>query len=532
MPPLSCAPASNCGGSLNVIDQVLPARSPQSPAVFCGSGAISHGELKQQVDRCGHWLLSTGARKGDRVGILAENGVFSVEAYLGIIRAGLVAVPLQTETSPPGLSQIVRDAGIGLVLASRRQAARWAPEEQRLGVRIAPESVLDAEGLAASGPWPEIEPARDLAALLYTSGSTGAPKGVMVTHRNIETNTRDIVSYLDLRSDDRVMVVLPLHYCYALSLLHTHLAVGGSLVINNQFQYPEQVVRELQSRECTGLAGVPSTFQILLRRSRFRQTPFPALRWLQQAGGKLPNAFIQEILAAFPRVRFFTMYGQTEATARLSYLPPDRLNDKLGSVGRGLPSTRLEVIHEDGRPVAPGSNEIGEIVATGDNITLGYWKDLVETAKYFRNGKLHTGDLARVDAEGFIYIVEREREMIKSGGNRVGAKEVEEVIAEIADVVEVAVIGIPHEVLGEAIAAFVVPARSAQIDAARILEHCARRLPVFKRPETVTFLTDLPHNSSGKVMKQELRRRTLAGQGNKNSMPEAGLQSRLAGSVS
>ncbi len=296
-------------------------------------------------------------------------------------------------------------------------------------------------------PLPDVNP-DDLAALMFTSGSTGEPKGVMVTHRNIACNTRDIVEYLELSSSDRALVILPFYYCFGLSVLHTHLAVGASVVIHNQFMYPERALQVLKERACTGLAGVPSTYQILLRRSRFKGSQFPSLRWLQQAGGKLPNACIREIAESFSQVRFFVMYGQTEATARLSYLPPDRIHDKLGSIGRGLPSTRLEVLGTDGRPVRPGSDEVGEIVASGENITRGYWNDPGETAKYFRGGKLYTGDLARVDADGFIYVVERERDIIKSGGNRISAKEVEDAIAELQDVIEVAVVGASHQILG------------------------------------------------------------------------------------
>jgi long-chain acyl-CoA synthetase len=303
-----------------------------------------------------------------------------------------------------------------------------------------------------------------------------------------------------------VMVVLPFHYCFGASLLHTHLMAGGCVVLNNDFKlFPEEVLQELQKKECTGLAGVPSTYQILLRKSRFRELPFPALRWFQQAGGKLPNPFIAEILGSFPRVRYFLMYGQTEATARLSYLPPDQLQNKLGSIGRGLPSTRLEVLKADGTPVTPGAEESGEIVAAGDNIALGYWNDPEETAKYFKHGKLYTGDIARVDRDGFIFIVEREREMIKSGGNRVSAKEVEDVIAELPQVVEVAVLGAPHELLGEAINAFVVVSRDATITPHDVEAHCRKRLPSFKAPEKVTFLPNLPHNGSGKVLKPKLR---------------------------
>jgi long-chain acyl-CoA synthetase len=199
------------------------------------------------------------------------------------------------------------------------------------------------------------------------------------------------------------------------------------------------------------------------------------------------------------------MYGQTEATARLSYLPPERLADKLGSIGKGLPSTRLEVLKPDGTPATPGSNEIGEIVAAGNNITLGYWNDPEETAKFFKNGRLHTGDIARVDSDGYIFIVERERDMIKSGGNRVSAKEIEDVIAELPDVIEVAVLGVPHELLGEAIQAFIVTGAGSKMTSDAVQAHCRKRLPAFKTPEGVAFLKNMPHNSAGKILKQKIK---------------------------
>jgi acyl-CoA synthetase (AMP-forming)/AMP-acid ligase II len=204
------------------------------------------------------------------------------------------------------------------------------------------------------------------------------------------------------------------------------------------------------------------------------------------------------------------MYGQTEATARLSYLPPERLTDKLGSIGKGLQSTQLDVLHPDGTPVRPGSEEIGEIVANGDNITLGYWNDRQETEKFFRNGKLHTGDLASIDSDGFIYIVEREREMIKSGGNRVSAKEIEDVIAEMSEVVEVAIVGAPHEILGEAIVAFVVATQVADAPKPSVLEHCRRSLPPYKVPEAIVYLRRLPHSDAGKVVKANLKQMAIA----------------------
>jgi acyl-CoA synthetase (AMP-forming)/AMP-acid ligase II len=491
---------------MNIAETILSAGDDAALALFYRDTALTYRELRQAVGRLANGLLARGHVKGDRIGLWSENSPFFVTAYLATIRAGLVTVPFQTDLSRETFEKIIRDAGIKEMFVSKRffnSLRSWA---EKAGVTLLTEPGLEPMTGESVIRMPEIDARRDLAALMFTSGSTGVPKGVMVSHRNIECNTRDIISYLGLTPKDRGMVVLPFHYCFGISLLHTHLLAGASVVLNNGFKlYPEEVLQEMQQRECTGLAGVPSTYQILLRKSRFREFTFPAMRWFQQAGGKLSNPYISEILVAFPAVRFFLMYGQTEATARLSYLPPERLGDKLGSIGKGLPSLRLDVLKPDGTPVSRGSNETGEIVAAGDNITLGYWNDLAETVKYFRNGRLHTGDIARVDSDGFIFVVERERELIKSGGNRVSAKEVEDVIAELPEVVEVAVLGAPHELLGEAIKAFVVMAPGATITPGAVEAYCRKRLPAFKSPEEILFLKTMPHNGSGKILKPKLR---------------------------
>jgi acyl-CoA synthetase (AMP-forming)/AMP-acid ligase II len=466
---------------------------------------ITYGELRASVQAVAAWIRTGGHEPGSRIGILADNGAFFVSVYLGAIHAGMVAVPMNTGESPETLSRLLRQAGVSLLIASRKRTDGL--NSTALECPIADEGFF--KSVSGNATPAELNGGADLAALMFTSGSTGDPRAVMVTHRNIECNTADITSYLGLTSADKALLVLPLHYCFGLSVLHTHLLAGACVVFNNHFQYAESVLQDLAKHECTNFAGVPSTFQFLLRKSRLKSASLPRLRLLQQAGGRLPNPLIEELVEALPHARFITMYGQTEATARLSFLPPERLRDKLGSIGQGLPSTRLQVLKPDGQPVSPGSEEIGEIVASGDNICAGYWNDPDESARYFRDGRLFTGDLARVDADGFIHIVDRERDMIKSGGNRVSSREVEDVIASHPEVVEVAVVGVPHEWLGEAIEAFIVAKQDARLDAEAIRSLCRATLPPHKVPEAVHFLSDLPHNSSGKVIKRDLRK--LAG---------------------
>jgi len=427
---------------------------------------------------------------------------------LGAIRAGLCVVPFQVDCGRESFARVATSTGMRHVFVSRRFLGRAEPWAGPLGLELLAESPDPPPSQALQPPLPPIDPKRDLAAVMFTSGSTGQEKGVMLTHHNLACNTRDILGYLGLSSEDRVMVVLPFYYCYGASLLHTHLMAGASLVLNNRFMFPVKVLDEMVEKRCTGLAGVPSTFQILLRKANFAERRFPNLRWLQQAGGKLPNRFLREIRRAMPDVRLFVMYGQTEATARLSYLPPEKLDDKLGAigrVGRTLPHTRLAVVRPDGAPVELGSDEPGEIVASGENIAPGYWDDPEETRRYFREGRLWTGDLARVDKDGYIFVAGRARDFIKSMGNRVGPGEIEGVIAGMDEVVEVAVVGVPDDVWGEAVKAYIVPTRPGVLSAHDVRRHCLKRLPNYKIPYYVEFLARLPKTAHGKVAKERLR---------------------------
>ena len=271
-----------------------------------------------------------------------------------------------------------------------------------------------------------------------------------------------------------------------------------------EIKYPETVIQRMIETRCTGFAGVPSHFQILLRNSSLRKKQFPDLRYVQQAGGNLASTFIRELKEALPNTQVFIMYGQTEATARLSSLPPESLGSKLGSIGKGIPGVTLRVLNDEGREVRPG--EVGEIVAEGANVTLGYWRAPQESEEMFRNGALYTGDLAKVDEDGFIYMVDRAKDFLKCRGEKVSCRQIEEVLLEFDELVEAAVIGIPDDVLGEAVKAFVVP-RARETDGLqeRVASFCKNRMPPHHLPKQIFVLPSLPKTSSGKVMKTTLK---------------------------
>jgi acyl-CoA synthetase (AMP-forming)/AMP-acid ligase II len=346
---------------------------------------------------------------------------------------------------------------------------------------------------------------QDLAAIIYTSGSTGEPRGVMLTHRNLVSNARSIAQYLRLTAADRVMCVLPFYYVYGLSLLHTHLLAGGSIVIDNRLAYPNVVVQGMRDHQVTGLSGVPSTFVLLLERSDLGQTDLPHLRYLTQAGGAMPVGRLLELRKRLPGVPVYVMYGATEAAARLTYLEPAMLESKLGSIGRSIPNVAVTILREDGSPASAG--EVGELVARGSNISCGYWNAPDETAIRFGPQGYRTGDLGYMDDDGYLFLTGRRHDMIKTGAHRVGPREIEDVLCAHPDVIEAAVVGAPDDILGEIPVAFVSVRHASGLEPAALRNFCAPRLAAHKIPARWHFVPELPKTGAGKVDKVSLRDR-------------------------
>ena len=350
----------------------------------------------------------------------------------------------------------------------------------------------------------------DMCSIIFTSGLTGRPKGVVLSHTNIVSNTHAICEYLKLTSNDIQMVVLPFFYVMGKSLLNTHFALGGQVVINNQFAYPAAVVQQLVSEKVTGFSGVPSTFAYLLYRSpleKYREE-LTHLRYCSQAGGAMPRYLKTELRRVLPpHVEIYLMYGATEAAARLSYLEPGDFDDKLDSIGKPVRGVRLRVLNAQGEEAAVG--QLGELVASGPNIMQGYWKDSLCTANVLDSKGYHTGDIGYQDLDGFFYVVGRKDGQLKIGGHRINPEEVEDVLMESGLLLEVAVIGVPDRILGTKLYALGV-AKSDRCFEEKIIAFAAKRLPRHKVPTRVQILPQLPKNWSNKIDRRECERLVMA----------------------
>ncbi len=487
---------------MNAVDFFLDHRvAADHPFLLGSNDACSYGDLKRRVAGFRKYL-DVHLPENEKIILLTANSMFFIVPYLAIMQSRRVVIPLNPAIDEETFKEIVAQTQARYVIASRLVRNRLNLSDFNLiDESIVTQTDATDQDFSDYVHAKYTEP-NTLAQIIFTSGSTAKPKGVMISHKNLIVNTQSIIDYLHLTDRDIMEVVLPFYYCYGLSLLHTHMRVGASLVLNNNFALIGGVINDLNKFHCTGFAGVPSHYQILLRKNQlFHNTAFPSLRYVTQAGGKLHDVFIHEFRQALPQVNFYVMYGQTEATARLSYLDPDFVDSKTKSIGKGIPGVELKVVDEHGLPASVG--EVGEIVARGGNIMLGYWHDEVETNVTIRDNWLYTGDLGYYDEDRFIFLTSRKKEIIKVGGNRVSPKEIEEVIVSMPGVVDCSIVAIPHNLLGEAIRAVVVVGDSGfTLSASDVQAFCASRLVAYKVPVEVEISSQMSVSSSGKKVKQ------------------------------
>lgn len=521
--------------SITLVHQFLERSAglyPDKVAIIHGKVRETYSQINTRADNIANYLLSIGVKKGDRIALLMENCVEYVISYYGIMKSGAVAVPLNSDLKPEGLRYAIEDLEAKILISNKRfEKLISASNLHELGLThlilksphdlpsslfhlpsISFDSVASPQlsalssdlSVDSSSPYalcamPNAPLPSDLASIIYTSGSTGGPKGVMLTHRNIVDNVSSICQYLRLTDKDIQMCVLPFFYVMGKSLLNTHVAVGGTVVINNQFAFPASVLKEMIAEKVTGFSGVPSTFAYLLHRSPLASSrdKLTSLRYVSQAGGHMSRAVKEELRRVLPsHIEIFVMYGATEAAARLSYLEPSHFSDKVESIGKAIPGVELKVLSDKGETVAIG--EIGELVARGTNIMGGYWRRSEASEKALADGWYHTGDQAYMDEEGFFFVVGRQDDLLKVGGHRLSPVEIEDILMEAGILVEAVVVGVPDELLGNKLSVLAVPANN-DCSENKILGYCADRLPKYKVPSEVRFAKNLPKKVSGKI---------------------------------
>jgi acyl-CoA synthetase (AMP-forming)/AMP-acid ligase II len=531
-------------------------RFPDKVALIHKGERVTYREINERANRVAVLLQAKGIERGDRVAIFLDNSVESVISLFGILKADAVFLMLSAQLKTRKLIYILNDCkASGLIIHTDKldiirghfgslpsvKCTVLVGNNEKLSSTDCPNPVTWRElenvrvpktlppGPYALGPTPcalhpapcsfnpapyTLRPAPshnidlDLATIIYTSGSTGNPKGVMLTHLNMMSAATSITTYLGNVPEDVIINVLPLSFDYGLYQVLTTFKFGGTIVLERSFAYPYEAIKQMVKERVTGFPGVPTIFAILLQMEDLGRYDLNCLRYITNTAAALPIEHIQKLRKVFPQAKLYSMYGLTECK-RVSYLPPEELDRCPGSVGRGMPNEEVWIVDENGNRV--GSGVVGELVVRGSNVMRGYWGDPETTDKVLRSGPLpgekvlYTGDLFKTDEEGFLYFVGRKDDMIKTRGERVSPKEVENAIYGLESIGEVAVIPVADDILGQAIKAFVVPRNGFVLSEKDVLKHCKKELEELAIPKYVEFRNVLPKNPSGKIDKLKLK---------------------------
>jgi long-chain acyl-CoA synthetase len=493
-------------------------RLPEKLALVAGDERMSYGELALRVDALTCLLQARGVRRGDRVALFLENSIEFAVAVHAVLKAGAVFVPISALTKADKLAYMLGDTRASVLLTQAHLADVWRDAIARSstvhscvvqGTFDIAERVVAWSLPAANGhPAPTEAIDQDLAAIIYTSGTTGVPKGVMLSHLNMCSAWRSVQAYLQLREDDVIGLTLSPAFSYGLYHVLMGLGLGATVVLERSVAFPVKVVERLARERVTLFPGVPTLFSAIIGLSNLSQFDLSSLRIITNAAAALPFEHVRRLRTLWPGARLYSMYGLTECK-RVSYLPPEQLDIRPTSVGRGMLNEEVWLVDQDGHRLPNGST--GELVVRGSHVMRGYWEKPEETAERLKPGPLpgemvlHTGDLFRSDAEGWLYFVARKDDIIKSRGEKVAPREVENAIYGIAGVLDCAVIGVADESLGQAVKAFVTLRPGAALAERDIVRHCLGCLESYMAPKFVEFVDELPRTDSGKIRKLDLR---------------------------
>ncbi len=502
---------------------------PQKIALVCHNKKYTFIEIEKNANSFGNALIEEGFQPQDRAVIYLDNSVESVTSIFGILKAGGIFVIVNPQVKVNKFEYILADCQARALITDSRHLKQIS-EVVSNSLSLKCVIITDYEKAASAnvmiaGPKflsycviidqclsSPIIPRSidiDLAGLIYTSGSSGRPKGVMLTHHNMVSAATSIIQYLDNNSDDIILDTLPLSFDYGLYQVLMAFKFGGTVILEKAFVYPEQIIDIVIKEKVTGWPMVPTIVAILLRLKNLEKHDFSCLRYITSTGQALPSKHIAQLRQVFPKAKIYSMYGLTECK-RVSYLPPDKLEEKPDSVGKAMPNTEVYIVDEEGKVITE-AGIAGELVVRGSNVMKGYWNLPEETARTLRPGHylgekvLFTGDLFKKDSEGYLYFLGRKDDIIKTAGHMVSPKEIENVLCGREDVIEAAVVSVDDEILGQAIKAFIHLDNGSNATEKDIIRFCYDYLEDFAVPKYVSFCQELPRLDSGKVRKLSLR---------------------------
>ncbi len=509
-------------------------RLPDKTAIICGQQKITYRELNEASDRLAASMIASGIDHQDRVIIFLDNSIESVISLFGILKAGCIFIMLNATMKSKKVNYILRNSGARLLITHFsklkivKEAIQDAPDLEYIywnkkdnqtddihfddvglndkksinwSTAISPDSVNTIK-------YPRIID-HDLATIIYTSGSTGEPKGVVSAHYNVVAAVKSITTYLENVENDIILCALPLSFDYGLYQILMSFYFGGTVILEKSFTYPVKIIERLKAENVTGFPIVPTMVSLLLKlENLLSEYDLSTLRYISNTAAALPTPHIKKLRKIFPNIQIYSMYGLTECK-RVSYLPPEFIDSKPDSVGIPMPNLDISIVNSKGEDVGVG--EVGELVIRGATVMQGYWKAPDVTSQVFRQGRfrsdtlLYSGDLFKRDDKGFLYFVSRKDDLIKTKGERVSPKEIENALSEIDDVLQCAVIGVPDEVSGNVIKAFIMKKENSQLTEKQVIRICTANLEPFMVPKHIEFVDSFPSSSSGKIDKKMLR---------------------------
>jgi acyl-CoA synthetase (AMP-forming)/AMP-acid ligase II len=489
------------------------AKYPLREAVVSDQGRWTFAQFEERSGRISDAMLAAGLRKGDRVAILFYNGSPFAETYFAAVSAGLVATPVNFRLVGEEIAYILNDSGASALFHGPEfQSVVEAVRDRCPGLRyvVCPgggTNTLDYEEFLARGDYRPVDPGiveSDQCQLMYTSGTTGRPKGAVITHGNVLWNLVNTMLGREDRPGQVSIIVGPLYHTAALNNHFTiQVALGGKSVLVSRFD-PEGLLRTIERERVNVISGAPAFYHLLMQHPRAWSYDRSSITKCTAGADKLSQETKRKLLEFFPNIRgVYDVYGCTEASPCITTLTADESREKHGSVGRALPFVLAGVVDESDRFLEAG--QVGELVCKGPNVMQGYHQLPEATTQAIKDGWLHTGDLARMDDEGFFYIVDRKKDMIVSGGENIYPREIEEVLLCHRAIADAAVVGEPDETWGESVKAVIVLKRGAALTEVEVIDYCRAHLASYKKPRKVSFVEDLPRNASGKVLKQLLR---------------------------